>query len=950
MLNELGLTVRVDATARRRHRSTGASLGSGLSMLAIGTLAMSATVSGAEGPAANAAQDEGSPTVAEILVTGTRIVGGGYNSPNPVTVISADRLKALAVTDVGDALNQMPSFRATLTPQTTADGTPTNIAGRVVDLRGLGASRTLVLVDGRRFVPSNSQGTVDLNTIPTNLIQRVEVVTGGASALYGADAVAGVVNFILDKDFEGLSADTSFGRSQVGDMNRAYVALKAGTKFADGRGHFFIGGEFLNDDGSGDCFSRSFCAQNVNIISNPTPGVNGLPANLMLPNLFAVNSPNGLIISGVLSGTTFTPNGTPTKFNYGDLAGFVFMIGGDSDRGRQSWLEGALISQKVKRDNVLAHSDFDFSSSVQGFLEASLAQVTGTSNQIPPVEFPTILMADNAFLPASLRQALANAGETSFAFKRQNNDFGVLVSQSVDKNARVASGLKGTLNDLWHWDAYYQYGRHTNDSTIANNRINANWALAVDAVLAPNGQVVCRSTLTNPTNGCHPVDLFGSNLSSDAAKAYVNGTSSVDRRLVEHVVAANISGQPFNSWSGPISIGAGVEYRRDTADGDVDPISLAQGWWNNSGTPISGSVNVAEAYVEADVPLAKSLVLNIADRETHYNTTGSANTWKAGLVWNATERLRLRVTQSRDFRAPNMDELFGPTNSHPTILIDPATNSQVFVTQHQGGNPNLDPESADTTTFGVVYQSGRSLRASLDYYRIKIKGAVDIVNPQSILDRCAAGLTLYCQFITRDAAGVPTDLVVQFLNLDKLETSGIELSADYYLPLSRLFQSARGSLSFSLQAVYVDKLELTDSGGHKVNRAGQTGIELLGTPGLPRYSVNLLSTYTQGPASISIQGRFISSGTFDPELVGPDSSNYNPSAPNSINRNEVGGAFYADLSAKYDVYSNEQRTVEIFGAIDNLFDKQPPFLPSFHNAIVFDNIGRYFTAGVRMKF
>jgi iron complex outermembrane recepter protein len=358
-------------------------------------------------------------------------------------------------------------------------------------------------------------------------------------------------------------------------------------------------------------------------------------------------------------------------------------------------------------------------------------------------------------------------------------------------------------------------------------------------------------------------------------------------------------------------------------------------------------VQVSEAYLETDVPLAKGLVMNGAVRETHYDTTGSANTWKIGLVWDPVDSLRLRTTLSRDFRAPNMDELFRPANSTPTILIDPTNNSQAFVTQHQGGNPNLQPESARTFTAGLVFQThgpgASSFRASLDYYRIKIDNAIDIINPQTVLDRCAAGLTYYCQFITRNSAGAITDLVVTNLNLDKLETSGLELAADYSV------KTSVGTLDFSLMTTYVDHLQLTDSSNNTVERAGQTGLELQGTPGMPRYRVNLLTTYALGPASVSLEGLFISRGIFDPELKGPDSADYNPYAANSINDNAVASAWYANLSAKYAVLDASNRKVEVFAGIDNLFDRQPPFLPGFHNPIFFDNIGRNYRAGIRVK-
>lgn len=908
----------------------------------------------AQSPATSGTSAKADEVLEVVEVTGTRIVGGGYNAPNPIQTLNADRIEQMALPNIGEGLNRLPMFRATLTPQTTEDLAPTNIGARIADLRGLGASRTLVLVDGRRFVPSNSQGTVDLNNIPTNLVERVDIVTGGASALYGADAVSGVVNLILDKKFTGLELESSYGRSQVGDKDTVHVSVKAGTGFAGDRGHFLLGAEFENDDGTGGCSTRDWCRQNTNILANPTPGANGLPANLMLPNLFAVNSPNGLIISGPLSGTTFTPGGSPTPFNYGRLPGFVFMQGGDSDNGKQLWLEGALVSTPVQRHNIFLHSNFDITDSTQAFAELSYGRVTAHAHSIPPVEFPATISVDNPYIPASLMPTLLASGDPSFAFKRQNNDFGDLLPTSKDYTTRAAFGLRGTLGETWHWDAYYQYGHQKNDSQIANNRINANWALAVDAVLAPNGQVVCRSTLTDPNNGCHPVNLFGSNQSLPASTAYVNGTSWQTRLLNEHVVAANISGAPFENWAGPVSIAGGAEFRRDTADGAVDAISAAQGWWNNTGTPISGSVQVYEGYLETDVPLANKLVMNGAVRQTHYDTTGSANTWKVGLVWNPLDSVRLRGTLSRDFRAPNMDELFRPANSTPTILIDPTTNAQAFVTQHQGGNPNLRPESGRTLSVGVVFQPqgfGLSgLRASLDYYRIKIDQAIDIVNPQTVLDRCAAGITDYCQYVTRNPAGSITDLVVTSLNLDKLETSGLELALDYALPLENLPASLPGTLNFSLTGTWVDHLKLTDANGHTVERADQTGVELLGTPGMPRYRTNLLTSYSRGNGSVGMEWIFISRGIFDPELNGPDSASYNPSAPNSINNNSVASAWYANLSARYTGFEIDGHKLELSANVDNLFDRQPPFLPGFHNPIFFDNVGRYYRVGVKLKF
>jgi iron complex outermembrane receptor protein len=909
------------------------------------------------GPA-RMATPSGTPSASEIVVTGSRIIGLGFNSPTPVTVIGNDRIERLAVTDIGEALNQIPSFRATLTPETTADGTPTNIAQRVVDLRGLGAARTLVLVDGRRFVPSNTQGTVDLNSIPTNLVQRVEVVTGGASAAYGADAVAGVVNFILDTKFSGLVAQGSYGQADAGDKETAYITLKAGQTFADGRGHILFGGEFLDDKGTGDCFSRVWCRRNTNVMANPDPS-NGQAANLMLANLFAVNSTHGLIISGAATGTTFTDAGTPRPFRYGQLPNGIFMIGGESDGGKQLWLEGFNISPRIQRYNGLAHLDYEFSPDFQAFVEGSYAHVSASSHQIPPIELFQPLSVDYAYLPASIRTAMVAAGQTSFLFNRQDNDLGVLNSRSKDDTYRATVGFKGALGGSWRWDGYYQYGRHDNDSEVRNNRINANWAQSLDAVIGPNGKPVCRSTIGSPGSGCVPVNLIGVNNWDPAVKQWAYGTSTLTRHLTEHVLSGNLSGSVPALAAGPLSVATGVEYRHDRATGAIDTISAAQGWWNNSGTPITGSISVLEGYVEAelpllkDVPFARSLSLNAALRETHYNTSGWVTTWKAGALWDVVDAFRLRATRSRDIRAPNMDELFGPENSHPTILVDPRNNTQVFVNQHQGGNPNLDPERGDTWTVGAVLQpqagAFRGFHASVDYYDIKVRGAIDLVNPQTILDRCGTGDQQFCSFVARDARGAITDLDVRYINLNRLSTNGVEVAMSYRLPTTRLISSWDASFDLNLLANYVAHLKLTDSSGSTIDRAGQTGIELLGTPGQPHWTLDGVVSYTQGPATLTVQEHFVSAGIFDADRIGPEQAGYNPLDPRSINRNRVSSRFYTNLAGQFVLFQQAERRVELFGAVQNLFDKQPPFLPGGHNPIFFDNIGRQYTAGVRVR-
>jgi outer membrane cobalamin receptor len=252
-------------------------------------------------PVAALAQDEPAaiaPDASEesIVVTGSRIARSGFDTPTPVTVMGNERVQQLNITNVADALNQLPSFRASGSPANvqSAGG---NVGARILDLRALGAARTLVLVDGRRFVPSTGEGTVDINLIPSGLVQRTEVVTGGASAVYGSDAVAGVVNFILDRRFTGLKAEFQTGLSERGDDFNQFASVTAGTSFAGGRGHFVIAGEFENNDGLGDCYSaRSWCAQERSIVGNTPAGTGGLPSSIIASDVHvSTMSPTGLI-------------------------------------------------------------------------------------------------------------------------------------------------------------------------------------------------------------------------------------------------------------------------------------------------------------------------------------------------------------------------------------------------------------------------------------------------------------------------------------------------------------------------------------------------------------------------------------------------------------------------------------------------------------------------------
>jgi outer membrane receptor protein involved in Fe transport len=353
------------------------------------------------------------------------------------------------------------------------------------------------------------------------------------------------------------------------------------------------------------------------------------------------------------------------------------------------------------------------------------------------------------------------------------------------------------------------------------------------------------------------------------------------------------------------------------------------------------------------VPVTDTIDLNGAVRLTDYSTSGSVTTWKVGADWEPFDWLRLRATRSRDIRAPNLFELFGPPQSSFQSILDPRTGAQVLSSVLLGGNPELDPEVADTWTAGIVLSPDvgpGTLRLSADYYDIKLDGAVSTLGAQVLVDRCEEGATELCELVTRDGAGAITQVRNFNLNLNTLITRGWDLEASYSLPVSAL----NGDLSLRVLATIVDDLITEDATGTSVDRAGMNGSPVSQPSGVPRYIVNSYLTYSGGPLTAQLQLRHISGGRYNTSLIGPDEDGYDPALPNSISDNSVGAWTYLNLNAAYDLWSRGERKVQVFGVINNLFDKDPPVdLPSSFgptNNVLYDVVGRSYKIGLRFRY
>jgi len=531
------------------------------------------------------------------------------------------------------------------------------------------------------------------------------------------------------------------------------------------------------------------------------------------------------------------------------------------------------------------------------------------------------------------------------------------------------AGLNGELANGWNWDVYYQYGKTDYSQRQYNTRINDNFARAVDAVAGPGGTVVCRVNAdANPANddpACSPLNLFGQNNFSQAGKDYSFGTALQDTEISQHVVAASLSGDLVDLWAGPLAFATGAEYRKDRAFGTADPISIAQRFYTGPGAAIDGELDVKEGFLELgapllrDVPFARSLDINGAVRLTDYSSSGSVVTWKVGLTWEPADPVRLRATRSRDIRAPNIFELFGPQQTSYQTVLDPANaRSTVLASTLLGGNPDLSPEIADTLTVGVVLSPDfwglEGLRLSVDYYDIKLKDAITTLGSQAIVDLCFQGRTDLCPLVQRDPSGAIAAVIDTNQNLNQINTRGIDFELAYRLLLDGVSENLPGALSARLLATRALKLETLDSSGQAIDRVGQLAPpQSPATGGVPKWQGTFSLTYEGDPLTLSSQIRYISSGLRDNSLIGPGQQGYDPSLPNSVNINKVPAFAYVDLNAQYAILDDGAHMVELFAAVTNLLDTDPPnYLPFFMptNPVLYDVLGRRYRVGVRFEF
>jgi iron complex outermembrane recepter protein len=933
-------------------------------------LSLAAPVAAQEVAPAAASTAEAS-AVPDIVVTGSRIRRANEVQSTPVATLGAAELASRGTVNIVEALSALPAVGAnTLSPS----GAPRNtlLAGLyTVDLRSLGSSRTLVLVDGKRYV-SGLQGSsaVDISTIPTDLIDRVEVTTGGASAVYGSDAIAGVVNFVLKKKVDGLQLRAQSGISSRGDAGQYKVGLVGGGSFADDRGSFVA---YANYDKTKPVYAadRSISRNGVSIAdpTRPDLALIGPSSYTSLRTTQGVFGLNGATISGATVRRTVLADGsitTPLGSRDGDNPNEYNIIYSPSER----YMFGARFNYELSDAiNFTMDGSYAHNETLQRFEPTFLN--SGSSNIGGPTGLSNTIPVNNPFIPAAMR-ALIPAGRTDISFARDFTEFGPRDLHYTRELYRFVGGLDGKFEVMgrnWSWDAYYEYGRTTLDETMLNGIDTQRFYQSQRVESNGAGGYRCVDAAAR-AQGCIPVNLFTGQRLTAAEMGWLGASATIDSSNTQQVAAASVTGDLFNISRSPVAFAAGVEWRKESSN-YVPSEALRNGLISLQFAGITkGDFTVKEAYAELTVPLLEGLpfvdYLEVegAYRYAKYSISGGASSWKIGGTYRPIQGLRFRGIYAKAVRAPNINDLFRGATGNLANVSDPcrgggttaarqtyclaqpgitagfAPPATTQVQQSVVGNPNLTPEIAHTLTVGGVLTPGfaRGLSLSVDYFRIKIDDAITSLAAQTVVDQCAnTNDPVYCSTVIRDPS---TGIILRNnsipINAAQELLKGIDVELAYRTRIDAVPGIGRLGDTLSFQLNYTRTIAYDTA-----PFAGAPSIELRGQPFYPANKGNLQLTYTNGPLTASLNERYIGKVY---RVVG-----------GSFEGNTVPAYWYTDLQLRYDITEK----YAFYAGMNNVTDKKPPFFPVPYvgtstgtntAASVYDLRGRFMYAGVNVKF
>lgn len=939
---------------------------------------------GAEQPqTADAGASTAAPAAAQaadIVVTGSRIARPEFAAPNPITSFDAAAIDRSGDTNITNFLERVPALSGSRDSTQTSGGNALSVnafgaAGlNELNLRNLGTNRTLVLVNGRRHVAGEpSSAAVDINSIPTDLIERVDVLTGGASAVYGADGVSGVVNFILKRDFDGVSARSQIGISDRGDAANQFASLTLGKSFAGGRANLTLAYEH-NEDARLDNDARDYLREDrrLYLIPNDAAATNAsAPHNILVGNLrYPSESPIGAVD---VDGDGYPDfNGLGQPYNHGVPAAY-YSVGGD-DTPVAGFYSGDLAPRIIRNDaNLFGH--FDVSDAFKLSVEATYAQTRATSFDYYIGTFGTAVTLDNPFLPTTIRNAALAAGQTSVTVNRDNLDFGRHGESDLRQTYRGVIDASGRISAHATYDAYVEYGRTDVAITKLNDLLSDNYYAAVDAVTNPaTGRPVCRSNLTGQNAGCIPISLFGPGPSTPQALRYFQVDDTSFARITQTVANASIGGDFgafFRLPGGPVQFSLGGEYRRETSVFAPSANLVANRFIAYTEptlvAPSSGRFDVKEGFAELNAPilqgqrLAETLSVGAAYRYSSYSTIGHTDTWQFNGVYAPVRDISLRGSYGRSVRAPNIGELFQPVSGDSNFFIDPCAPAELnHGTQYRAancaatlaavgatvspalqtasnvvgvrsGNPNLRAETARTWTAGVVLRPRvlHGLTASVDWYDIDLKGAINTPAPSQLATLCVDQPSIdnqFCRALTRTrGTGIISGYTVQPQNVAQFRTAGADLNLDYLLRTA-----SAGVFDLRLVGGYLHRLQF-------VGTPGAPATDSVDQPGAPRFNATFSPSWTVSGLTISYNLRWADGTRTIDKLTTDNDPNYAPAA--QLRYRDL---WQHDAQIGYEVRSG----VSFYLGALNLSDQKPDPGNAINQPI--SAVGRYVYAGVKL--
>jgi outer membrane receptor protein involved in Fe transport len=966
---------------------------------------MSGRAGAADAPSTGAESDE---SISEVVVTGSRIASTGYTQPTPTSMISAEDIELDAAPNLFNTIAELPVLQGSTGRKTFVNSTSSGATGlSAFSLRNLGTIRTLTLLDGQRVTPANVTGIVDVSQFPQLLVKRVDVVTGGASASYGSDAIGGVVNFVTDKEFVGLKTNVEAGRTTYGDDESVTAQAAWGGAFLDDRLRVQVSGEYGKEDGvpSGG-FGGGPAANGRDWFRSPALQVRPLSqTNDGRPQIFDIRDAQqlqytryGLITNGPQQGTAFGVNGEPYTFQYGSNGvpmgnGQVtncvtpFCVGGDLSGNVNM---GPSLAAQLERTVGYTRLALDVGERTQVYLTANVARTKGINEPNAGTEKPGNLTigCDNPFLPASVLATCATDYPTGrFAFGTSSGNFPETIDVvSARDQLRLVFGVDGGVDLFganWTYNGYVAHGTNHTRIDVNDISLTPRYNAAIDAVRLPDGTIGCRSADAR-ASGCLPINIIGQNPVDPAALAYVFPASGPQQRSrqEEQVVSFNISGEPFSLWAGPVAFAVGAEYRDEsyrtvgdaygngalagspnTPEYPADPLmntTSGNNWYAGNFHNGKGSYSVKEAYLETNLPFLDSeslgdANLNLAVRQTEYSTAGSVTPWKVGGTWQTPfNGLSLRAVTSRDIRAPNLSELFAPpVVVNGTVLFG---GQNINILGMTVGNTDLVPEIARNTTFGIVLSQPDFLpgfSASIDYYDIKLTGLISSLTAQQQVDLCVAGNQALCSQMLLTSPIPNTNFVrVQAFNLAKARNKGLDIEMTYNTGLAGL--GIPGELTLRALATHAISF-VTDSGIVGTIPVESAGVNLgnpVNSAGIPDWKVKLTQGWSTDTVSLAITERFISDGVYSNEYI-ECQTNCPVSTVNrqTIDNNQMKGALYIDVGGTYRATDH----VTTYFMVDNVLNKDPEPAPGTTvsygvNPYLYDALGRTYRVGFRTSF